>query len=45
MNFSRSPEKISEKKFASIFLTVGSKESWENTGEKVGLRQAKILKF
>jgi hypothetical protein len=45
MNFSRSREKISGKKSASIFSKVGSKESWENTEEKVGLRQADILKF
>jgi hypothetical protein len=45
MNFSRSREKISRKKCASIFLLVGSKESWENTEEKVGLRQPNILKF
>jgi|TARA_B110000971_G_scaffold141950_1_gene145103 hypothetical protein len=45
MNFSRSREKISEKKCASIFSKVGSKESWGNTEEKVGLRQPDILKF
>jgi hypothetical protein len=45
MNFSRSSGKISEKKWASIFSKVGSKESWENTEEKVGLRQPVILKF
>jgi hypothetical protein len=45
MNFSRSREKISKKKCASFFSKVGSKESWENTEEKVGLRQPDILKF
>ena len=42
MNFSRSREKISGKKKLS---KVGSKESWGNTEEKVGLRQPDILKF
>jgi hypothetical protein len=37
--------KISEKKYASIFSKVGSKESWGNTEEKVCLRQPDILKF
>jgi hypothetical protein len=45
MNFSRSREKISENECALIFSKVGLKESWENTEEKVGLRQAEILKF
>jgi hypothetical protein len=45
MNFSRSRENISAKKCASIFSKVGPKESWKNTEEKVGLRQAEILKF
>jgi hypothetical protein len=45
MNFSRSHEEISEKKCASIISKVGSKESWENIQEKVGLRQPYILKF
>jgi hypothetical protein len=45
MNFSRSRGKISEKKCALIFSKVCSKESWENTEEKVGLRQPDILKF
>jgi hypothetical protein len=45
MNFSRSREKIFEKKCASIFSKVGSKESYGNTEEKIGLRQAEILKF
>jgi hypothetical protein len=45
MNFSRSRGKISEKKCAFIFSKVGSKKSWETTEEKVGLRQAEILKF
>jgi hypothetical protein len=45
MNFSRSRGKISEKKCASIFSKVGSKESWGNTEEKIGLRQPDILKF
>jgi hypothetical protein len=45
MNFSRSREKIFGKKSASIFSKVGSKESWRNTEEKVGLRQPDILKF
>jgi hypothetical protein len=44
-NFSRSSEKISEKKCASIFSKEDSKESWENTEQKIGLRQAQILKF
>ena len=38
-------QKISEKKSASIFSKVGSKESQWNTDEKVGLRQDDILKF
>jgi hypothetical protein len=38
MNFSRSREKLLEKKCASIFSKVGSKESQENTENKVGLR-------
>ena len=38
-------QKISEKKSASIFSKVGSKESQWNTDEKVGLRQVDILKF
>jgi hypothetical protein len=33
------------KKSASIFSKKGSKESWGNTEEKVGLRQAEILNF
>jgi hypothetical protein len=45
MNFSMSRKKISENKCASIFSKVSSKESWETTEEKVGLRQAEILKF
>jgi hypothetical protein len=45
MNFLRSHENISKKKCASIFSKVGSKESWGNTEEKVGLRQTEILKF
>ena len=45
MNFSRSREKISEKKCASIFSKVGSKESHENTDQKIGLRQDDILTF
>jgi hypothetical protein len=45
MNFSRSREKISEKKGASIFLKLGSKESQYNTDEKTGLRQVDILKL
>ena len=45
MNFSSSREKISEIKCASIFAKLGSKESWKTTEEKVGLRQAEILKF
>jgi hypothetical protein len=45
MNFSRSREKISERKCALILSKEGSKESWENTEEKVGSRQAEILKF
>jgi hypothetical protein len=45
MNFSRSSEKIFEKKCASIFSKVGSKERWGNTEVKVGLRQPDILKF
>jgi hypothetical protein len=36
---------IAEKKWASIFSKVDSKESWRNTEEKVGLRQPDILKF
>ena len=43
MNFSRSRGKISEKKCASIFSKVGSKESWGNTKEKVGVRQPNII--
>jgi hypothetical protein len=39
MIFLRSREKISGEKWASIFSKVGSKESWGNTEEKVGLRQ------
>jgi hypothetical protein len=39
MKFSKSLEKISEKKSASIFSKLGPKESEkENTAEKVGLR-------
>jgi hypothetical protein len=45
MNFSRSRVKISEKKGASICSIVGSKNSWGNTEEKVGLLQPDILKF
>jgi hypothetical protein len=45
MNFLRSREKISEKKCASIFWKVDSKESWGNTKEKGGLRPPDILKF
>jgi hypothetical protein len=45
MNFSRSSGKISEKKCASIFSKVGSKGSWGNTEEKVGLSQVDIWKF
>jgi hypothetical protein len=45
MNFSRSCEKNFQKKCASIFSKVGSKESWGTTEEKVGLRQSDILKF
>jgi hypothetical protein len=33
------------KKCAPIFSKVGSKESQENTKDKVGLRQADILNF
>jgi hypothetical protein len=40
--FSRSREKISEKKSASISAKLGSKESRGNTEEKVGLCQAKM---
>jgi hypothetical protein len=43
MNFSRSREKFFEKKSASIFSKVGSKESHGNTDHKVGLRQGDIL--
>jgi hypothetical protein len=43
MIFSRSREKIFEKKFASIFSKVDSKDSHENTGQKVGLRQEEVL--
>jgi hypothetical protein len=45
MNFLGSDEKHSEKKSASIFPTVGSRETHENTDQKVGLRQSEILKF
>jgi hypothetical protein len=45
MNFSRARGKISKEKCASIFPKVGSKESSKNTEEKVGLRQAEVLKF
>jgi hypothetical protein len=45
MNFSRSREKFFEKKCASIFSKVGSKESFETTEEKVDQRQAETLKF
>jgi hypothetical protein len=45
MNFSRSRGKISDKKCASMFSKVGSKESWGNTEEKVGLLQPDILEF
>jgi hypothetical protein len=38
INFWRSREKISEKKLASIFSKVGSKESHGNTDQKVGLQ-------
>jgi hypothetical protein len=34
-----------QKKCASISSKVGLKESWGTTEEKVGLRQAEILKF
>jgi hypothetical protein len=34
-----------EKKGASIFSKLGSKESLRTSEENVGLRQAKILKF
>jgi hypothetical protein len=34
-----------KRKCAPIFSKVGSKESQENTEDKVGLRQADILKF
>jgi hypothetical protein len=44
MNFSRSRGKMSEKKCASIFSKVGSKESWKNTEEKVGFCQPDIFK-
>jgi hypothetical protein len=43
--FSKSREKFFLKKFATIFLKEGSKESWGNTEEKVGLRQPDILTF
>jgi hypothetical protein len=45
MNFSRSREIFFEKKRASIFSKVGSKESWGNTEEKVGFRQTEIWQF
>jgi hypothetical protein len=45
MNFSRSLEKNSEKKCASIFSTVGSKESKRQTAETVGLRQPDFSSF
>ena len=45
MNFSRSREKISQKKCAPIFFKVSSKESHKNTDQKVGLRQEDNLKF
>jgi hypothetical protein len=45
MNFSRSRENIFDKKGASIFSKVGSKKSYGNTEEKIGLCQAEILKF
>jgi hypothetical protein len=45
MNFPSSREKFFEKKCASIFSKVGSKESQGNTEEKVGLRQPDFLKF
>jgi hypothetical protein len=38
-------KKISKKKYAPIFSKVGSKKSQENTEDKIGLRQADILKF
>jgi hypothetical protein len=45
MNFSMSREEISEKKCASIFEKVGSKESLKNSDQKIGLRQSNILRF
>ena len=44
-DFSKKNRKISRKKFALIFSQGGSKESQLNTEQKVGLRQANILKF
>ena len=45
MNFSSHVKKNSEKKCASIFSKVCSKESHENTDQKVGLRQGETFKF
>jgi hypothetical protein len=45
MNFSRSREKNSQKKCASILSKVCPKESLGNTEKKVGLRQTDISKF